>query len=145
MSAVRSDGAGLASIAMALLHAPLPSRPLVSVPVPLALATVVMAVAGTVGAALDTAHGAPARALFAAFLALGAAISAATVRREQQVGVVVAVPLVYLVLLVLGGVAAHDGSLSYWLASAFIVKAPVVLIATAAALVVALVRSAVRS
>lgn len=144
MSAVRSGGAGLASVDMALLHAPVPRRPLVSVHVPLALATVVMAVAGIVGAALDTAHGAPARVLFAAFLALGAAVTTATVRREQQVGVVVAVPLVYLVLLVLGGIAAHDGPLTYWLASAFIVKAPVVLIATVVALAVALVRSAIR-
>lgn len=144
MSAASTGGAPVASVAMALLHAPVRPRPLVSVHVSLALATVVMALAGLVGAGLDTAHGAPARTLFALFLALGGAAAAAAVRRERQLAVVVAVPLVYVVLLVAGGVAAHDGSFRYWFASAFVVKAPVVLIATAAAAVVALVRRTAR-
>lgn len=140
VSAVGFTPGALASADMALLHAPLPSRPLDSLSMPLAPASAVIAVAGLVGAGLDIAHGAPARLLFALFLALGAGFAAGVVRREQRLAVVVAVPLVYLGLLLVGGVATHDGSLAVWLATAFIVKAPVVLVATAAAAVVAVVR-----
>jgi hypothetical protein len=130
----------LASAAMALLHTPLPPRPLTSIDLHLAGATVATVLAGAIGAGLDTAHGAPARTLFAVFLALGAALSAAAVRREHLLAAVVMVPLAYLGLLLVGGLFSPDYSL--WIATAFVVKAPVVLVATASGAVVAVVRAA---
>lgn len=107
---------------------------------PLAAATAVVAAGGAIGAAIDTAHGAPARQLFAVFLALAAVVATWTVRREDLALTVVMVPLAYLVLLFAGTALAHDGGYASSLVYAFIVKAPVVLIGTAAAAVAALGR-----
>jgi hypothetical protein len=127
---------------MALLQTQLPPRPL-RIDLSLRLAVGTTFVAGIFGAALDTVHGAPAKTLFAFFLAAGAAFATATVRRQNLVATVVAVPLTYFVLLLLGGFAA-GGDFRYWFVTSFIVKAPVVLIATAAAVVVAFARGAAR-
>ncbi len=129
---------------MALLSTALPRRALPTISLSFVPASVLTVVAGAVGAGLDTAHGAPARALFAAFLALGAVVAVAAVPRTDVVRVVVLVPLAYFGLLVVGGLAAHDGGYAAWLASAFIIKAPVVLIATAAATVAAVARRVAR-
>jgi hypothetical protein len=112
---------------------------------PLAGATAVVAAGGAVGAAIDTAHGAPARQLFAVFLALAAVIGTLTVRRDEMALTVVMVPLAYLALLLVGTALAHDGGYASSLVYAFIVKAPVVLIATAAAAVAAVGRHLTRS
>ncbi|MGH3744387.1 MAG: DUF6542 domain-containing protein [Mycobacteriales bacterium] len=107
---------------------------------PLAGATAVVLAGGVVGAAIDTAHGAPARQLFAVFLALAAVLATFTVRRDEMPLTVVMVPLAYLALLFVGTALADDGGYASSFVYAFIVKAPVVLIGTAAAAVAALVR-----
>ncbi|HEX7353445.1 MAG TPA: DUF6542 domain-containing protein [Mycobacteriales bacterium] len=107
---------------------------------PLAGATAVVLAGGAIGAAIDTAQGAPARELFAVFLALAAVIATFTVRRHDVPLTVTMVPLAYLVLLLIGTALADDGTFASSFVYAFIVKAPVVLIATAAAVVAALIR-----
>jgi hypothetical protein len=140
---------------MALLHTPLPPRPLtrhLTLHLPRTLAsgdltlpgaTALTVAAGIVGAGLDTVHGAPAKLLFALLMASGAAVATAAARREHIVATVVMVPLAYALLLLLGGFS-DSGEYRYWLATAFITKAPVVLIATAASAAVAVVRGLTR-
>ncbi len=93
-----------------------------------------------VGAGLDVASGHAVIALFAAGFAVGCAIAVLTVRREDAFRLVVGVPLAYLALLIVGGLASTGSHMPVWLAEAFITKAPVVLIATAVAAVCALAR-----
>lgn len=116
------------------------ATPLALGAMPLAGATAVVLAGGAVGAAIDTAHGAPARQLFAVFLALAAVIATLTVRRDEMSLTVVMVPLAYLALLFAGTALAADGGFASSFVYAFIVKAPVVLIGTAAAAVAALAR-----
>ena len=120
------------------------STSLASGAMPLAGATAIVVAGGAIGAAIDTAHGAPARQLFAVFLALAAALATCTVRRDDVALTVVMVPLAYLALLFAGTALAHDGGFATSFVYAFIVKAPVVLIGTAAAAVAALVRRVAR-
>lgn len=111
---------------------------------PLAGAIAVLLAGGAIGAALDTAQGSPAKELFAVLLSAAAVLATWTVRRRQLGLTVAMVPLAYLLLLLLGTAAAHETSFAADLAYAFIVKAPVVLIATAVAAVAALTRRVAR-
>jgi hypothetical protein len=101
---------------------------------------------GTLGGAYDLASGTGLRTVFAVCFVLGCAVTALTVHREDLLAVVVMPPLIYLALA--GGAAllqhARTGSLltqqAIELANAVVISAPVLLLGTAVAAVLAVVR-----
>lgn len=95
---------------------------------------------GVLGALLDVVTGQQVLLLFAVGFTVGAGLATARVHPRDMVPTVVMVPLVYLVLLVGGGLVAGNGHLLGWLLPAFIIKAPVVLVATTAAGLIAAAR-----
>lgn len=105
--------------------------------------------AGTLGGAVDVLTGSGLREVFAVAFISGCLAAAALVHREDLVASVVMPPLVYVVLaLVAGAVERTVGSSSgsfltqqvLELANALVLGAPVLLAATVAALLVAVVR-----
>lgn len=104
-------------------------------------------VAGLAGGAIDVLTGPGLREVFAVSFVLGCVVAALTVHREDLVAAVVMPPLVYVVLALIGGAVertAKTGSFltqqAIELVNALVLGAPVLLAATGAALVVALVR-----
>ena len=102
---------------------------------------------GLVGGAFDVLTGPGLREVFAVSFVTGCVLAALTVHREDLVAAVVMPPLVYVVLALVGGAverAAASGSFvtrqAIELVNALILGAPVLMAATGAALVIALVR-----
>ena len=102
---------------------------------------------GVVGGAVDVLTGPGLREVFAVSFVSGCALAAGTVHREDLVASVVMPPLVYVVLALLAGTVERTaGSGSFLtqqaleLANALVLGAPVLMAATAAALVVAVFR-----
>ena len=102
---------------------------------------------GLLGGAVDVLTGPGLREVFAVSFVSGCVIAALTVHREDLVATVVMPPLVYVVLaLVAGAVERTVGAGSFLtqqvleLANALVLGAPVLMTATLAALVVAVVR-----
>jgi hypothetical protein len=125
-------------------HAPVLRLPLASTVVPLPLAVVLTLVGGAIGAALDKATGQQVLVLFTVGLSVGAAVGALAVQRWHLFAAVVAVPLAWLLLVVLGAVVAPGLKLSYTVGIDFTLKAPAVFISTGVAAVLALGRRALR-
>lgn len=102
---------------------------------------------GLVGGAVDVLTGSGLREVFAVSFVTGCLLAAALVHREDLVASVVMPPLVYVVLALLAGLVERTAGGSSLLmqqvvelANALILGAPVLMAATLAALVVALVR-----
>ena len=102
---------------------------------------------GLAGGAIDVFTGPGLREVFAVSFVLGCVVAALTVHREDLVAAVVMPPLVYVVLALIAGVVESAGSTGSFvtqqaleLANALVIGAPILLVATGAALVVALVR-----
>ena len=102
---------------------------------------------GVVGGTVDVLTGPGLREVFAICFVTGCALAALTVHREDLVAAVVMPPLVYVVLALLGGAVertAGPGSFvtqqALELVNALVLGAPVLMAATGAALVVALLR-----
>jgi len=102
---------------------------------------------GLLGGAFDVVTGPGLREVFAVSFVAGCGLAALTVHREDLLAAVVMPPLVYVVLVLLGGVierTASSGSFlvqqAIELVNALVVGAPVLLAATGLALLVALVR-----
>lgn len=102
---------------------------------------------GIVGGAIDVLTGPGLREVFAVSFVTGCLVAALTVHREDLVAAVVMPPLVYVVLALIGGAVertAQTGSFltqqAIELVNALVLGAPVLMTATGAALVVALVR-----
>lgn len=103
---------------------------------------------GLAGGAVDVLTGPGLREVFAVSFVAGCGIAAFTVHREDLAAAVVMPPLVYVVLLAIGGLverATASGSLltqqAIELVNALVTSAPVLMAATGLALVVALVRA----
>lgn len=104
--------------------------------------------AGLVGGAVDVLTGSGLREVFAVAFVAGCLAAAALVHREDLLAAVVMPPLVYVVLALVAGAvertAGSAGSLLMQqvleLANALVLGAPVLMAATLAALVVAVVR-----
>ncbi|MDQ1710232.1 MAG: hypothetical protein QOG49_1617 [Frankiaceae bacterium] len=113
-----------------------------------AAGAVALAIAmGVVGGAIDVASGRGLRLVFAIFFALGCAMAAAVIHREDLLAAVVIPPLAYLALALLAGTArgtGAGGSLARRqmseLYDALIISFPALATATAAAAIVALTR-----
>ena len=110
-------------------------------------AVAVAVLLGLAGGAVDVLTGLGLREVFAVSFIAGCVIAALTVHREDLVAAVVMPPLVYVLLVLVGGVVERTASTGSWLtqqaielANALVVGAPVLLTATGLALVVALVR-----
>ena len=110
-------------------------------------AVVVALVLGLAGGAVDVLTGSGLREVFAVGFVTGCVLAALTVHREDLVAVVVMPPLVYAVLVLSGGAVEKTATSGSFLsrqvielANALILGAPVLMAATGAALVVALVR-----
>jgi hypothetical protein len=104
-------------------------------------------VVGLAGGAVDVLTGPGLREVFAVSFVLGCVAAALAVHREDLLASVVMPPLVYVVLVLVGGAVertAGGGSMLsrqvIELANALILGAPVLMAATGAALLVALVR-----
>ncbi|MEX2291281.1 MAG: DUF6542 domain-containing protein [Mycobacteriales bacterium] len=102
---------------------------------------------GLAGGAYDVVTGPGLRDVFAVSFVLGCLLAALTVHREDLLAAVVMPPLVYVVLALVGAAVEHWGAGGSFLtrqalelANALLLGAPVLLAATGAALVVALVR-----
>lgn len=102
---------------------------------------------GVVGGAIDVLTGPGLREVFAVSFVTGCLVAALTVHREDLLAAVVMPPLVYVVLALIGGAVertAQTGSFltqqAIELVNALVIGAPVLLIATGAALLVALLR-----
>lgn len=102
---------------------------------------------GLAGGAYDVLTGQGLREVFAVSFVAGCLVAALTVHREDLVAVVVMPPLVYVVLVLLGGaVDGMAGAGSFLtrqvleLVNALILGAPVLMIGTGVALLVALAR-----
>ena len=102
---------------------------------------------GVVGGAVDVLTGPGLREVFEISFVVGCVIAALTVHREDLLAAVVMPPLVYVVLVLLGGLVERTASTGSWLTqqaielvNALVLGAPVLLTATGLALVVALVR-----
>ncbi len=102
---------------------------------------------GLLGGAFDVVTGPGLREVFAVSFVAGCGLAALTVHREDLLAAVVMPPLVYVVLVLLGGVierTASSGSFlvqqAIELVNALVVGAPVLLAATGLAVLVALVR-----
>ncbi|MCA1710413.1 MAG: hypothetical protein LC789_01750 [Actinobacteria bacterium] len=103
---------------------------------------------GAAGGLVDVLTGPGLRTVFAICFVAGCALAALVVHREDLLAAVVMPPLVYVVLALLAGAfseATAAGSLltrqALELASALVLGAPVLLTATAVALVIALARA----
>lgn len=113
-----------------------------------AAGAVALAIAmGVIGGAIDVATGEGLRMVFAIFFAIGCAVAAAVIHREDLVAAVTIPPLAYLALALLAGTVrgtGEGGSLARRqmseLYDALIISFPALATATAAAGVVALVR-----
>ena len=125
---------GLTRAAGTLRHASRPRR------LTLAPATALAISVGLLGALLDVARGAPVATLFALGFAIGCAMATAQVRRADILATVVMPPLAFAAMVVTAGILIHTGGLATWLVTAFVIKAPVVWLATAAAALVAAAR-----
>ena len=102
---------------------------------------------GIAGGAIDVLTGPGLREVFAVCFVTGCLLAALLVHREDLVAAVVMPPLVYVVLALIGGAVertATSGSFltqqALELVNALVLGAPVLMAATGAALVVALVR-----
>lgn len=101
---------------------------------------------GLAGGAYDVLTGPGLRTVFAVCFVAGCALAALLVHREDLKAAVVMPPLVYVVLALVGGAVERTASGSFLtqqaleLVNALVVGAPVLLTATGAALLVALVR-----
>lgn len=102
---------------------------------------------GVVGGAIDVLTGPGLREAFAVCFVAGCALAALTVHREDLVAAVVMPPLVYVVLVLLGGAVERTAVVGSFLTqqalelvNALVLGAPVLLAATGAALVVAVLR-----
>lgn len=102
---------------------------------------------GVLGGAFDVVTGPGLREVFAVSFVVGCVLAALTVHREDLLAAVVMPPLVYVVLVLLGGLverAASSGSFvtqqAIELVNALVLGAPVLLAATGLAVLVALVR-----
>jgi hypothetical protein len=110
-----------------------------------ALGAVVVALAlSLLGGAWDVATGPGLRTVFAVFFVLGCAVAAAGVRRRDLRAAVVMPPLVYAALALLAGTVERAGDPGSFLtrqalelATALVLGAPVLLLATALALGIA--------
>jgi hypothetical protein len=103
--------------------------------------------AGLVGGAIDVATGRGLRTVFAVFFILGCAAAASRVHREDLLAAVVIPPLAYVALaLIAGGLGATGVTGSFvkrqldQLVDALIISYPALFFATAAAVVIALMR-----
>lgn len=113
-----------------------------------ALGAVTVALAlGLAGGLYDVVTGPGLRTVFAACFVLGCGLAALTVHREDLRAAVVMPPLAYVVLAFLGGVVERTGASGSFLSrqalemvDALIVNAPVLISATALALIVAVAR-----
>lgn len=102
---------------------------------------------GLAGGAYDVLTGPGLREVFGVSFVLGCVLAALTVHREDLVAAVVMPPLVYVALALIGGAVertAASGSFltqqAIELVNALLIGAPVLLAATGAALVVAVIR-----
>lgn len=102
---------------------------------------------GVLGGAFDVLTGPGLREVFAVSFVVGCVLAALTVHREDLLAAVVMPPLVYVVLVLLGGVVertASGGSFvvqqAIELVNALVLGAPVLLTATGLSLLVAVVR-----
>ena len=102
---------------------------------------------GVLGGAFDVLTGPGLREVFAVSFVTGCVLATLTVHREDLLAAVVMPPLVYVALVLLGGVverAASSGSFlvqqAIELVNALVLGAPVLLLATGLSLLVALVR-----
>lgn len=102
---------------------------------------------GIAGGAVDVLTGPGLREVFALSFISGCVIAAATVHREDLMAAVVMPPLVYVVLAMIGGAVERTASTGSFLTqqaielvNALVLGAPVLLAATGAALLVAIVR-----
>lgn len=102
---------------------------------------------GVLGGAFDVVTGPGLREVFAVSFVVGCVLAALTVHREDLLAAVVMPPLVYVVLVLLGGLverAASSGSFltqqAIELVNALVLGAPVLLAATGLSVLVALVR-----
>lgn len=86
---------------------------------------------GAAGAVADTLMGQVVRTLFTVGFSAGCLAAVLLVRRERVVHTMVRLPLVYLVLLVVGAAVSGRRDALTWLATAYVFKAPAVLIGTA--------------
>lgn len=103
---------------------------------------------GAAGGLYDVLTGPGLRAVFAVCFVIGSALAAATVHREDLRAAVVMPPLVYVTLAFIGGVVERAGEPGSFitqqgleLANALFVGAPVLLVATLLALLVAAFRA----
>lgn len=110
-------------------------------------AVLVALLLGLAGGAVDVLTGPGLREVFAVSFFTGCVVAALTVHREDLVAAVVMPPLVYVVLALIGGAVertAASGSFltrqALELVNALILGAPVLMAATGAALVVAVIR-----
>ena len=102
---------------------------------------------GIIGGAIDVVTGPGLREVFAVCFVTGCLLAALTVHREDLVAAVVMPPLVYVVLALIGGAVERTATTGSFLtqqaielANALVLGAPVLMAATGAALVVALIR-----
>jgi hypothetical protein len=107
----------------------------------LATATGIAVCGGLIGAILDAGTGHTVRLLFLIGFTIGCGLAATLVRRDEALATVVMAPIVYLLMLIGGGLVTGGGIT--WYIEAFVVKAPVVLVATAVAALIAIPRSRV--
>jgi len=104
-------------------------------------------VLGVLGGAVDVLTGPGLREVFAISFVVGCVLAAVTVHREDLLAAVVMPPLVYVVLVLLGGAVERTASSGSFvvqqaveLVNALVLGAPVLLLATGLALLVAVVR-----
>ena len=102
---------------------------------------------GVLGGAFDVLTGPGLREVFAVSFVAGCVLAALTVHREDLLAAVVMPPLVYVVLVLLGGIVERTASSGSFLTqqaielvNALVLGAPVLLAATGLSLLVALVR-----
>jgi hypothetical protein len=103
--------------------------------------------AGAIGGVVDVLTGPGLRTVFALCFVLGCAAAAWKVHREDLVATIVIPPLAFGALLLVGAIGSASGAGGSWatqqameLATALVLKAPVLVAATSAAAVVAAIR-----
>ena len=113
-------------------------------------AVTVALVAGAAGGFIDVMTGPGLRTVFAICFIAGCAFAALKVHREDLVATVVMPPLVYVALALLAGAFSQTPGVGGWmtrqaleLATSLVLGAPVLLTATGAAFVIAVVRAVV--
>lgn len=102
---------------------------------------------GLAGGLIDVLTGPGLRLSFALSFVVGCALAALAVRRRDLAAAVVAPPLVYVVIALAAGAVRGTGATGSWLVrqvmglfTALVLEAPVLLVATGVALVIALAR-----